>query len=134
MADVDNLYAYYQSHTKTIYCILSKETARNGYMRKPSVRWNPVRKGFECPHCGYIQEMTVFDGEDSYLVNADANFFLNENNRNHKCQNKQCRQPLWGIKDLKGKAGWEIVMIGRKRKTMALCHACHDKLHAGKLD
>ena len=38
------------------------------------------------------------------------------------------------IKDLKGKAGWEIVMIGRKRKTMALCHACHDKLHAGKLD
>lgn len=38
------------------------------------------------------------------------------------------------IKDLKGKAVWEIVMIGRKRKTMALCHACHDKLHAGKLD
>lgn len=38
------------------------------------------------------------------------------------------------IKDLKGKAGWEIVMIGRKRKTMALCRACHDKLHAGKLD
>ena len=38
------------------------------------------------------------------------------------------------IKDLKGKKSWEIVMIGRKRKTMALCHACHDKLHAGKLD
>ncbi len=38
------------------------------------------------------------------------------------------------IKDLKGKAVWEIVMIGRKRKTMALCRVCHDKLHAGKLD
>lgn len=38
------------------------------------------------------------------------------------------------IKDLKGKAGWEIVMIGRKRKTMALCRTCHMKLHAGKLD
>lgn len=25
-------------------------------------------------------------------------------------------------------------MIGRKRKTMALCIDCHDKLHAGKLD
>ncbi|MGV9046716.1 hypothetical protein I5758_000190 [Clostridioides difficile] len=25
-------------------------------------------------------------------------------------------------------------MIGRKRKTMALCVYCHDKLHAGKLD
>lgn len=38
------------------------------------------------------------------------------------------------IKDLKSKAGWEVVMIGRKRKTLALCHVCHDKLHAGKLD
>ncbi|HOJ09539.1 MAG TPA: reverse transcriptase domain-containing protein [Clostridiales bacterium] len=38
------------------------------------------------------------------------------------------------IKDLKDKTGWEIVMIGRKRKTMALCPTCHDKLHAGKLD
>jgi len=27
-----------------------------------------------------------------------------------------------------------IAMIGRKRKTMALCIDCHDKLHAGKLD
>lgn len=38
------------------------------------------------------------------------------------------------IKELKGKAIWEIVMIGRKRKAMALCQTCHDKLHAGKLD
>lgn len=38
------------------------------------------------------------------------------------------------IKDLKGKAGWEIVMIGRKRKTLALCKNCHDKLHAGNLN
>lgn len=38
------------------------------------------------------------------------------------------------IKDLKGKAGWEIVMIGRRRKTLALCKTCHDMLHAGKLD
>ena len=97
MSDVDNLYEYYNTHHETVYCILSKETARNGYMRKPSVRWNPLRKGFECPHCGYIQEMTVFDGSDSYLVNADANFFLNENSKNHKCQNRQCREPLWGM-------------------------------------
>ncbi len=97
MTDVDNLYEYYKTHSKTVYCILSKETARNGYMRKPSVRWNPVRKGFECPHCGYIQEMTVFDGDTSYLVNADSTFFLNENSKNHKCQNSKCREPLWGM-------------------------------------
>ncbi|VDN47307.1 Reverse-transcriptase / RNA maturase / DNA endonuclease [Petrocella atlantisensis] len=38
------------------------------------------------------------------------------------------------LKDLKGKARWERLMIGRKRKTLALCPECHDKLHAGKLD
>ena len=38
------------------------------------------------------------------------------------------------LKDLSGRKQWEIAMIGRKRKTMALCVHCHDKLHAGKLD
>ena len=38
------------------------------------------------------------------------------------------------LKDLSGRKQWEIAMIGRKRKTMALCVYCHDKLHAGKLD
>ncbi|MGI6048505.1 MAG: reverse transcriptase domain-containing protein [Petrimonas sp.] len=38
------------------------------------------------------------------------------------------------LKDLKGKVAWERAMIGRKRKTMALCISCHDLLHAGKLD
>lgn len=38
------------------------------------------------------------------------------------------------LKDLKGKALWERAMIGRRRKTMVLCTAWHDLLHAGKLD
>ncbi|OUP23512.1 reverse transcriptase domain-containing protein [Gemmiger sp. An194] len=38
------------------------------------------------------------------------------------------------LKDLSGKAEWERQMIARKRKTMALCHSCHVKLHNGKLD
>jgi hypothetical protein len=38
------------------------------------------------------------------------------------------------LKDLSGRKQWEIAMIGHKRKTMALCVNCHDKLHAGKLD
>lgn len=38
------------------------------------------------------------------------------------------------LKDLKGKSNWEVVMIGRNRKTMALCHECHVKLHNGTLD
>lgn len=38
------------------------------------------------------------------------------------------------LSDLKGKLDWEKRMIARKRKTLALCIKCHDKLHAGKLD
>lgn len=38
------------------------------------------------------------------------------------------------LKDLSGKAEWERQMIARKRKTLALCHDCHVKLHNGKLD
>lgn len=36
------------------------------------------------------------------------------------------------LKDIqKGKAPWEIHMMARKRKTMALCHNCHMKVHHG---
>ncbi|WP_137665515.1 reverse transcriptase domain-containing protein [Enterococcus hulanensis] len=38
------------------------------------------------------------------------------------------------LKNLKGKKQWEQVMIARRRKTLILCHNCHVKLHAGKLD
>lgn len=38
------------------------------------------------------------------------------------------------LKDLSGKAEWERHMIARRRKTLALCHSCHVKLHNGKLD
>jgi len=37
------------------------------------------------------------------------------------------------LKDLKGKALWEQLMIARKRKTMVLCHDCHTALHSGRL-
>ena len=37
------------------------------------------------------------------------------------------------LKDLKGKALWEIHMIARRRKTMVLCKPCHLALHAGTL-
>ena len=38
------------------------------------------------------------------------------------------------MKDLKGKSDWEVKMISRKRKTLAVCSICHHKIHAGKLD
>lgn len=38
------------------------------------------------------------------------------------------------LKDLKGKSDWEIKMISRNRKTLAVCSKCHHKIHAGKSD
>lgn len=35
------------------------------------------------------------------------------------------------LKDLKGKALWQKVMIARKRKTIAVCRPCHMKIHYG---
>ena len=33
------------------------------------------------------------------------------------------------VKNLKGKQYWEIVMIAKKRKTLAVCKDCHHKIH-----
>ena len=33
------------------------------------------------------------------------------------------------LKNLKGKAEWEKVMLARKRKTLVVCKQCHYKIH-----
>ena len=33
------------------------------------------------------------------------------------------------IKDLKGKAWWEVAMIAKRRKTLVVCRECHYKIH-----
>lgn len=33
--------------------------------------------------------------------------------------------------ELKGKENWEKLMIVRRRKTMAVCGSCHQKIHHG---
>jgi len=35
------------------------------------------------------------------------------------------------VKNLKGKELWEQVMIAKRRKTLAVCHDCHMKIHHG---
>ena len=34
------------------------------------------------------------------------------------------------LKDLRGRNQWEVVMLDIRRKTLAVCHDCHDKIHA----
>lgn len=35
------------------------------------------------------------------------------------------------VKNLKGKEPWEVVMISKRRKTLVVCHDCHQKIHHG---
>ncbi|EOP94030.1 hypothetical protein IGM_01351 [Bacillus cereus HuB4-4] len=36
------------------------------------------------------------------------------------------------VKNLKGKAFWELIMIAKQRKTLVVCKNCHIKIHNGK--
>ena len=73
--------------------VLSKESARNGYLRKPAVMWNKRRNGFVCPVCGAVQEITESADGIQYNVPADSFYFREENSNNHKCQS--CKTVLW---------------------------------------
>ena len=33
------------------------------------------------------------------------------------------------LKNLKGKAPWEIAMLGKRRKTLVVCRECHHDIH-----
>lgn len=38
------------------------------------------------------------------------------------------------VKDLKGKAVWERIMIAKRRKTLVVCRECHKQIHGKKID
>lgn len=117
-SDVDRLYKYYQGHKEKVFCIVAKETARNGALSYPAVL-KIQRKGeiafYVCPDYGKIQEMKVLDDTTSLKVPADQFFFRWENSQNHKCQ--YYRTPLWSAlnpDNFKGR-GFPWVRIGGYR-------------------
>ncbi len=93
IAELDRLYALYAQGDKSIYAILSKEKARDGYMRMPAVIWNNRRRAFLCPDCMEVLEMPVTEDGSRYMAKADQLWFRTEHNGNHKCPH--CGTPLW---------------------------------------
>ena len=93
ISDLNRLYAMYEAGDKSVYAVLSKEKARDGYMRYPAVTWNQRRKGFLCPDCMEPVEMEISDDGSRYMVNADQFFFQTEHKKNHKCPH--CGTVLW---------------------------------------
>ena len=93
LADIDAVYADYLRGKKSVYLILSKERARDGYMRRPAAVYSKSKRAYVCPSCGEIIEMEVKDDGALYWVRADQFFFMRENSQNHKCEH--CGEPLW---------------------------------------
>lgn len=93
ITDLNRLYAIYEAGDKSVYAILSKEKARDGYMRYPAVTWNRRKRAFLCPDCGEPLQMEVSDDGSRYMVNADQFFFQTEHKKNHKCPH--CGSVLW---------------------------------------
>ncbi|MFR9537850.1 MAG: helicase-related protein [Rikenellaceae bacterium] len=93
MTEFDKLYALYQKGDKSMYAIISKEKARDGYMKQPAVVWNERKRVFACPDCGSTLEMPVTEDDVTYMVPADQFYFKKEHRRNHKCPH--CQTPLW---------------------------------------
>ena len=95
ISDVDRMYGIYKHTDKTVYLVLSKESARNGYLRKPAVIWSKRKNAFVCPICGEVQKMTVNIDGISVKEPADSFFYREENSKNHKCNN--CGTVLWSV-------------------------------------
>ena len=89
----DRLFADYTAGTKSVYAIISKETARDGYMHAPAVTWNKRKSEYVCPDCGEPVMMSIMLDGTPYVVSADQFYFKNENRFNHKCE--ECGTNLW---------------------------------------
>ncbi|CUP97215.1 Uncharacterised protein [uncultured Flavonifractor sp.] len=116
-SELDHLYQMYQRGVKSCFAILSKEKARDGYMRAPAVvyrRWNrealpvdrnpPLHDGadlggephhpvFCCPSCGAVVMAEFSRDSVTYRVPANSRYFRREHTGNHKCA--ACGEPLW---------------------------------------
>ena len=91
--ELDRLYDLYEKGDRSIYAIISKEKARDGYMKRPAVSWNRHKKAYLCPNCLEPIEASFTEDGIRYTGKVNQFFFRTENRKNHKCGN--CGSLLW---------------------------------------
>ena len=116
--ELDSLYAQYRQGDKSIYAVISKEKARDGYMRRPAVLFDARKGAFRCPGCGSVIELPSSD--DTYdWVTAKPEAFRMENRRNHQCM--KCKSPLWTAVNPSVPSQWvKIPEYGWVRRKLAV--------------
>ena len=103
-ADFDALYAEYDRGNRTVFAVISKETARDGYMRRPAVHWNEHKQGFTCPDCGSVIQMPFLDCGKRTMVDATQEYFRTETRSNRKCE--CCGPVLWTATTAEEQSEW----------------------------
>lgn len=88
------------------------------------------RKKDLSPNCDIIPNTIFYNGRTSLIERLKAEKCEYCGRTDVPLQMRHIRK----IKNLKGKAPWEQMMIGRRRKTLAVCEECHQKIHNGKMD
>ena len=111
IAEFDRLYELYEQGDRSVCAIISKEKARDGYMRSPAViphRRRHRDTEFLCPDCMSRIEVPLSSDEPDYFVPASQLHFRKENRNNHKCP--ACGSPLWTAVNPDRQSDW--VKIG----------------------
>ena len=103
-ADMDALYAGYARGGRTVFAVMSKENARDGYMRRPAARWDARRQGFTCPDCGSVVQMEFMDCGKRTLTDATPEYFRTETRANRKCEG--CGTVLWTATTAEEQSEW----------------------------
>ena len=131
ITELDSLYAKYQQGDKSIYAVISKEKARDGYMRRPAVLFDARKGAFRCPGCGSVIELPSSD--DTYdWVTAKPEAFRMENRRNHQCM--KCKSPLWTAVNTSVPSPWvKIPEYGWVHRKLAV-HAMQKTKNPAALD
>ena len=91
--ELDRLYDLYEKGDKSIYAIITKEKARDGFMKRPAVIWNRRQGAYLCPDCLEPIEAPFTEDGIRYKGKVNQFFFRTENSKNHKCGN--CGSSLW---------------------------------------
>ncbi|MCU6790491.1 hypothetical protein OCV66_15580, partial [Agathobaculum ammoniilyticum] len=103
-ADMDALYAGYARGGRTVFAVMSKENALDGYMRRPAARWDARRQGFTCPDCGSVIQMEFMDCGKRTLTDATPEYFRTETRANRKCEG--CGAVLWTATTAEEQSEW----------------------------
>lgn len=93
LSDIRRVCRYFKKSNESVYMVLSKERARDGYMRRPAVYYSAVRQGYVCPQCGKTIESQVAGSGSKYTEKVNQFFFQKENAKNHTCS--ACGSSLW---------------------------------------